>query len=201
MSGERPDPDVPSPDPAPPSIVRLALVFYALLMGAAMLWGLVADRSLLFASPEAQQRGVALLEDLTVGGLAGGLIVLVSRVLTLETRWGDALGKTLGAVLGPLSWAECIFLAALSGVAEEAFFRGALQPAVGWVAASLLFGLAHFAPRKELLPWTGFTVAAGFLLGALFDRTGNLIAPVFAHFLINAINLRFLAVRYGNPQR
>lgn len=200
MSGERPDPDVPSPDPAP-SIVRLALVFYALLMGAAMLWGLVADRSLLFASPEAQQRGVALLEDLTVGGLAGGLIVLVSRVLTLETRWGDALGKMLGAVLGPLSWAECIFLAALSGVAEEAFFRGALQPAVGWVAASLLFGLAHFAPRKELLPWTGFTVAAGFLLGALFDRTGNLIAPVFAHFLINAINLRFLAVRYGNPQR
>ncbi len=200
MSGERLDPDVPSPDPAP-SIVRLALVFYALLMGAAMLWGLVADRSLLFASPEAQQRGVALLEDLTVGGLAGGLIVLVSRVLTLETRWGDALGKMLGAVLGPLSWAECIFLAALSGVAEEAFFRGALQPAVGWVAASLLFGLAHFAPRKELLPWTGFTVAAGFLLGALFDRTGNLIAPVFAHFLINAINLRFLAVRYGNPQR
>jgi len=200
VSVERPDPDVPSPDAAP-SIVRLAAVFYALLMGAAVLWGLVADRSLLFATPEAQQRGVALLEDLTVGGLAGGLIVLVSLVLTLKTRWGDALGKMLGAVLGRMSWAECIFLATLSGVAEEAFFRGALQPAVGWVAASLLFGLAHFVPRKELLPWTGFTVAAGFLLGALFDRTGNLIAPVFAHFLINAINLRFLAVRYGNPHR
>lgn len=198
MSGERPDPAVPPQQAAPPSIVRLALVFYALLMGAAVLWGLVAGRSLLFATPEAEERGVALVEDLIVGGLAGGLIVLASRLLTLQTRWGDALGKLLGAVLGPLSRAECLFLAVLSGVAEEAFFRGALQPAVGWVAASLLFGLAHFAPRKELLPWTGFTVASGFLLGALFDRTGNLIAPVFAHFLINAVNLRFLAVRYGN---
>ena len=158
---------------------------------------MVAGRSILFATPEAEERGVALLEDLTVGGLAGGLIVLISRAVTLQTRWGDSLGKMLGTVLGPLSWAQCIFLALLSGVAEEAFFRGALQPAVGWVAASLLFGLAHFAPRKELLPWTGFTIVAGFLLGALFDRTGNLIAPVFAHFLINAINLRFLAVRYG----
>jgi membrane protease YdiL (CAAX protease family) len=178
----------------------MALVFYALLAGAAGVWGVLAGRSIWFASPADQARGPDLALDLAVGALAGGIVIAISRAMTLQTRWGDALGRMLGAVLGPLSRTECVLLALLSGVAEEAFFRGALQPAVGWVWASLLFGLAHFAPRRELLPWTAFTVAAGFLLGLLFDRTGNLIAPIVAHFIINAVNLRFLAVRYGHPQ-
>jgi membrane protease YdiL (CAAX protease family) len=101
----------------------------------------------------------------------------------------------LGAALGPLSTRDCLVLALLSGIAEEALFRAALQPDVGLVAASLLFGLAHLAPRRELAPWTLFAVAAGLLFGALFDATGNLVAPCVAHFLVNAINLRRLAPR------
>ena len=65
------------------------------------------------------------------------------------------------------------------------------------VPASLVFGLAHFVPRREFLPWTGFAVAAGFLLGALFDATGNLVAPIVAHTTVNAVNLRFLSRAYG----
>ena len=103
----------------------------------------------------------------------------------------------LGEVLGRRTVGECVVLAAVSAIAEEALFRGALQPHLGWVGASLLFGLAHFAPRRDLLPWTGFAVLAGFVLGALFEVTGNLIAPVVAHFAINAVNLRRLGVRYG----
>ena len=82
-------------------------------------------------------------------------------------------------------------------MAEEALFRGALQPQVGLLAASLLFGLAHFAPRRELLPWTVFSLAAGLLLGTLFEETGNLVAPVVAHAGINAVNLRWLSQRYA----
>jgi len=113
------------------------------------------------------------------------------------TRWGDALARELAAVLGRLSVRQCIALAAMSGVAEEAFFRGALQPSLGLVGASLLFGLAHFVPRRALLPWTGFSIAAGFLLGILYDATGNLLAPVVAHGVINAVNLRVVTRRYG----
>jgi membrane protease YdiL (CAAX protease family) len=65
------------------------------------------------------------------------------------------------------------------------------------VAASLIFGLVHFIPRRELLPWTGFSVAAGFLLGALFEATGNLAAPVVAHALVNGVNLTLLVRRYS----
>ncbi len=34
------------------------------------------------------------------------------------------------------------------------------------------------------------------VLGALFESTGNLVAPSVAHVGINAVNLRRLVVRY-----
>jgi hypothetical protein len=177
--------------------VRLALLFYGALLGAAWLWAAFSGRSLLYASLRAQAQGIDWPRDVTAGLLAAGIAIAVSWEATRRTRWGRALAETLARLLGPLSLRDCIVLAAASGIAEEAFFRGALQPLLGWVGASLLFGLAHFAPRRELLPWTGFSIAAGFLLGGLFEATGNLVAPVVAHAAINAVNLRLLAVRYA----
>jgi hypothetical protein len=132
-----------------------------------------------------------------VGLLAGGIVILLSNEMTRRTAWGEELARALASLLGPLRWRECALLALVSGVAEEAFFRGAVQPHVGLLAASVIFGLAHLAPQRELWPWTGFTLLAGLLLGWLFEATGNLIAPVVAHALINAVNLRLLSVRYG----
>jgi membrane protease YdiL (CAAX protease family) len=172
--------------------VRLALVFYGVLLAAALLWARLVGRSLLWASDAAAERGLSPGTDVGVGLLAAGIVVLLSRQLTQRTRFGEQLERSLRAVLGPLSLAECWLLALLSGVAEEAFFRGALQPQVGLLAASLLFGAAHFVPRRELIAWTGFSIAAGLLLGWLFDATGNLVAPVVAHAVINGVNLRHL---------
>ena len=119
-------------------------------------------------------------------------MIAVSQVVTTRTHWGAALARELALALGPLTLTECAALAALSGFAEEAFFRGALQPRLGWLATSVVFGLAHWAPRRTLWPWTGFALLAGGVLGALFAVTGNLVAPVTAHAVINAVNLRLL---------
>jgi membrane protease YdiL (CAAX protease family) len=119
--------------------------------------------------------------------------VLVSRVLTHASAAGRALRDALAGLLGRPGAVACLVLAAVSGFAEEAFFRGALQPRVGLVAASLLFGLAHFVPRRALLPWCAFAFAAGLCFGGLFEATGNLVAPVVAHCTVNALNLRWLA--------
>jgi len=188
--------------PVPPStaprtrarlpLVQLALLFYGALLLGALAWAWLAGRSLLWADEAAAQRGVSPWIDVGAGLLAAALVVWLSRQLTQRTRLGERLAASLRAVLGPLSLGECWWLALLSGVAEEAFFRGALQPQVGLLAASLLFGAAHFVPRRELLPWTGFSIAAGLLLGGLFDATGNLLAPIVAHAVINGVNLRHL---------
>ena len=50
--------------------------------------------------------------------------------------------------------------------------------------------------RAAVRALTGMAVAAGFLLGGLFLATGNLAAPVVAHFVVNAVNLRALSRRY-----
>jgi membrane protease YdiL (CAAX protease family) len=184
-------------DPIRPSLVRLALIFYAALFAAALVWAWLAGRPLAWLSDGGAPG--ALLRDAGAGLLAAAVVVRLSRELTDRTRWGEQLARTLAAGLGPLSLAQCWLLALVSGVAEESFFRGALQPQVGLVAASLLFGAAHFVPRRELLLWTGFSIAAGFLLGWLYQTSGGLLAPVVAHTAINGVNLRRLTLRYGAP--
>ena len=191
-------PGVPSTDPAsdPVPIVRAAAQFYALLLAAAVLWSFYLGESLLFRSPACEARGIRVGADFALGIAAAAVVIGFSEWLTHRTRLVREFAVALAGLLGRRSLVECVVLALASGFAEEAFFRGALQPQVGLVAASLIFGVVHFIPRREFLPWTAFSVAAGFLLGWLFDTTGNLVAPVVAHTTINAVNLWLLSNRH-----
>lgn len=184
----------------PFGIVPMAALFYGGLLALTGLWSGLAGDSLLYATPEAARDGVIWGRDVGSGLAAAGLTIALSKWLTARTRWGDRLARTQAALIGPLTGSQCLLLAGMSGLAEEALFRGMLQPRIGLVAASLLFGLAHFVPRREILPWTLLSIGAGFLLGGLFAATGNLVAPVVAHMTINAVNLRLLSDRYAPPR-
>jgi membrane protease YdiL (CAAX protease family) len=178
-----------------PHLVRTALIFYGVLLAIAWLWRVaVRGRSLLLATPGAS---VDWLRDPLLGVAAAALVIALSEALTRWTARGRALARALGSLLGPLRPRECVLLAVVSGLAEEALFRGALQPEVGLWAASLLFGAAHLAPRRDLWIWSAFSLAAGLLFGALYAATGNLVAPAVAHFGVNAVNLTRLARDYG----
>jgi CAAX protease family protein len=139
--------------------------------------------------------------DLLLGGAAG--------LLLLALWWGAErlfplardLEARLAAALGPLSPSEAFALALLSGFAEELFFRGAVQGAWGWLAATLLFALLHSGPGTAFRLWTLFAALAGALFGGLMAWRGNLLGPVVGHFLVNAVNLRRLASRVGDSAR
>lgn len=194
---EAPGPETVSSAP-PRSWVRLALVFYAGMLAVALLWRTAwLGQPLLHASPAAAAAGVRWGADVGLGLAAGLAGVAASRWLTRRTAAGERLARALAAALGPLSARECLVLALASGVGEEALFRGAAQPSLGLLGASLLFGAVHFSPRRELWPWSLLAVVAGLGLGVLFEATGNLVAPIVAHATLNAINLRLLARRYG----
>jgi membrane protease YdiL (CAAX protease family) len=179
-----------TPDRIP--LLRWAGICYTLLAAIALVWNGWAGRPWGYLDAAAAADGVRWGRDLGLGIAFAAAVIAVSQVVTVWTRWGAALARELASALGPLTLAECAVLAVLSGIAEEAFFRGALQPRVGWLVASLLFGLAHWAPRRTLWPWTGFALITGGGLGAMFEATGNLAAPITAHVLINAVNLRLL---------
>ena len=135
-------------------------------------------------------------------GLGAGLLLLglwsaAERIFPLARE----LEARLAQAMGTLSAAEAVALALLSGFAEELFFRGALQGTLGWVAATILFGLLHSGPGKAFRLWTLFALLAGGVLGLLMEWRGNLLGPVAGHFLVNAVNLRRLASRAGDSAR
>jgi membrane protease YdiL (CAAX protease family) len=190
-----------SETPRPPaSIVRMGLFFYGAMGIAALVWRMwTPGDSILHPSPEAAARAWSVPAALGAG-LAAGLVALaISEALTRWTALGKALSDLLAESLGPLDRANAWLLALASGLAEEMFFRGALQPKVGIVGASILFGAAHFLPRRELALWSVYAIGIGLGLGALYEWTGQLVAPVAAHVLVNGINLPRLAGRAKRP--
>jgi membrane protease YdiL (CAAX protease family) len=182
--------------------LRFSGVLYAGAVAVAILWRvLVRDAPMFFASEESAQEGVRWLHDGGLGLFAGLLMVFLSRELMERLGTGEIMGRLMADAFGPLTVVHTTLLALFSAVGEEFFFRGALQPEVGLGVASVLFGLAHFLPRKEFLLWTLFAFVAGGVLGALYQGTGNLLAPIVAHFVVNALNLPHIVKKYGSsPQ-
>lgn len=173
--------------------VGLTVVFYAVLLAAAALWRWWADGSGFWRAPGAGHASLGL--GFALGMACGLVLVAVSRVTARRTDSGRRLSEALADLVGPLSLPAVVVLALASGIAEEAFFRGALQPRVGLWIATALFALAHYVPRPGLRSWSGFAAVAGLLFGVLFDWTGSLLAPALAHVVVNALNLHWLSGR------
>ncbi|MEE8409826.1 MAG: type II CAAX endopeptidase family protein, partial [Myxococcota bacterium] len=123
----------------------------------------------------------------------GGLMVVISRVTTAHFTWASQLANEFRALLGAISAREALVIALLSGIGEEALFRGTLQPTLGLWLAAVIFAVLHIGPNLRFLPWTIMAFGAGLAFGGLFWWTGNLVAPVLAHITVNYLNLRFLA--------
>ena len=175
-----------------PRLVPLALAFYGLVLAAAVGWRQWSDGAWPWA-PASGAPPWPLPARLLAGIGYGAALVVAARVWTARSDAGRRLSEELAAAIGPIGTPAALLLAALSGLAEEAFFRGALQPRVGWLAATVLFGLAHFHPRKELRVWSLSAGLAGLGFAALFELSGDLVAPALAHATVNAVNLRWLA--------
>ncbi|HEX6203270.1 MAG TPA: CPBP family intramembrane glutamic endopeptidase [Thermoanaerobaculia bacterium] len=131
--------------------------------------------------------------DLGLGVGAAAVLLGAWWLLARRLAAGRELERRIGELLGPLATDEAIALAFLSGVAEELFFRGAVQGSWGWAWATVLFAVLHTGPGLSFRLWTAFAVVAGGLFGGLMLWRGNLLAPVVAHFLVNAVNLSRLA--------
>lgn len=189
--------DGPGTGPPPvSSLVRFGLYFYGAMGIAALVWRMATPGdSILHPSPAAAARAWSPLAAAAIGVAAGLVAVALSELLTRFTTIGRALADVLAEAIGPIDHANAWLLAFASGLAEEMFFRGALQPKVGILWASLLFGAVHFLPRRELAFWSVFAMAIGAGLGQLYEWTGHLAAPVAAHVVVNGINLPRLAAR------
>lgn len=173
----------------PGQLYKLAWGFYLLLGVAAVVWLGAREGTIalsLFVDPG------TVHVDLGVGVAVGlglvGLWELARRTLDSARQLEDELRKYLGGV----ETGEAIALALLSGFAEEIFFRGAVQAAFGWIAATALFTLLHVGPGRSFRLWTAFAAIAGLSFAGLVVWRQTLLAAIVAHVVVNAINLHRL---------
>jgi len=173
-------------DPVP--VTFAATVVYIPVLLVSLLLCLFWVKSL----PERGHTWGSILLDLSLGVLVGFSLVALTFFLARYLRSLRELELEFKKVLGPLSLSKIIYLALLSGITEEICFRGFMQPWLGYLATSILFGMLHFVPVKIFIPWTLFALAVGFIFGGLLELRGSLLAPMVAHVLVNGINLHLI---------
>jgi len=175
--------------------IALSLSFYGVLAAGALTWGILRGNVDLYHYPSPwwgltfpASTGLALF----AGVFVALLVIWSTRVLVRRVSWARELHGEFRGLLGRLTGPEIAVFALTSGIAEEMFFRGAMQPAVGLTLSGLAFGLVHIGPRRAFLPWTIWAILMGWVFGVLYAVTGELLAPVVAHCLINYENLHFI---------
>lgn len=128
------------------------------------------------------------LASVALGFLCAFGVIIIS-ILCSGFKVIEDLEKEFKVILGKLSWFSVIVIALVSGIAEEVFFRGLLQPFLGITVTSIIFGVLHFPVKRVYFIWTVFAVAMGFLLGFLYEQTGSLVAAIITHVVVNMVNL------------
>ncbi len=94
--------------------------------------------------------------------------------------------------LPAMTFRHVVLFSLLAAVPEELLFRGALQPEIGVLLASVIFGALH-----ALTPlYFFYATCAGLLLGALtVASSGTLWAAIAAHFTIDLVMFLLLLRR------
>jgi membrane protease YdiL (CAAX protease family) len=134
--------------------------------------------------------------DLAWGGLFGLLVVGLTWLCTRNFSWARALESEFGWILGAQKTWEIVWIALISGAAEEYLFRGALQERFGIWVATAVFAVIHWPVNRNFLPWPFLAGIVGLGLGFLKEWTDSLLAPALAHALINFVNLRRIVSRF-----
>ncbi len=173
----------------------VAGVAYGLLALVGLAWSAIRGDATPWDTDDAWLRwepSARLAVSVLLGLAIAALTVASTRWLVRRARWAQQLHGELRGVLGPLDGIEIAGYALFSSVAEEVFFRGAMQPALGLTLTSVIFGAVHVGPSRGFRVWPVWAAVMGLIFGATVALTGLLHGAVIAHFLINYENLHFL---------
>jgi membrane protease YdiL (CAAX protease family) len=178
-------------------ILLFAFLGEGALLLIGMLWILWRDLPFTWSDPfRVSSAAATAIGLMTAAGLAAIQLILL-RVVP-ERGPVHALRRLYREVLFPMFRAstpiEIVAISVLAGVGEEVLFRGAVQPELGLIATSLVFGAFHVGGRLTMALgiWAACT---GALLGWLAIATGGLLAPIVAHIAYDALALSYL--RWG----
>ncbi|MBK8099131.1 MAG: hypothetical protein IPK26_18640 [Planctomycetes bacterium] len=177
-------------DQEPPPDARTVHTFagclYSLMLVGSMFWLWLRDRTDVLATTALGNHGlpVALGAGLLGGGLGAGALTLASRRLrslrTIEQR--------LATALGPLGETSILWLSLLGALAEEMFFRLAVQDLAGLTGSVALYTVMNTGPG--FWAWAPVALLSALLFSGLVLGGCGLLAATTAHALMNYFTLR-----------
>lgn len=150
-----------------------------------------------FDLPAYKSHGYSVLAGLALACA----VVLGTRVVVPRFAWARRLHSELRPIARSVSFVGVLVLAGLSALGEELLFRGLMDPWLGLVPQSLLFGIVHQIRGPSRWVWVAWATAVGLVLGLIFELTGSLLGPIVAHAAINGFNLLYLKSHDPEPQR
>jgi len=173
---------------APPGsgVLPLSGCLYLVLFGGGWFW--LWQRQRLEAVP-AMALGEHGLYASAAAGLSCGLLGAV--LLGLLARRLTAVGRCeqrLAGLIGPLREHQIQVLAMLSAIAEEWFFRLAMQDALGMPIAVAIYGGLSTGPG--LWAWAPVAGGAAAVFGGLVAGGFGLLSATVAHAVITYLSLR-----------
>jgi membrane protease YdiL (CAAX protease family) len=166
----------------------------SVVYGAIFLLSLIA-MAILHGFPYPVQKYQTSTAGAFIAILLVSLVVGFSGFLTRKTTIFDSLKELFQNFFGGFGFFSLLWISLLSGFAEEALFRGVIQPYAGLIWTSFIFGILHIGPSPKFLPWTGFAVVMGFVLGTTAKLSDSLLVVSLIHTLVNFLNL--LDLRYS----
>lgn len=171
-----------------PNLLKTSTLVYGVMSAIGLAVVALGHKNLaaVFQIPSATLEGLRLVG---IGLLGGGVLMVLSYFFENWFASYRDLKALMTRLLGPSSALTVIYLAAISALAEELLFRGAIQPFAGLWLTSALFGLLHMGGDSRISAWSVWAFIAGLLLGWIFKETGSLWPPVVAHFAVNAVAL------------
>ena len=177
-------------------------VGYALLASLAVALAVALREGVPWLHPEpwvAMSPGLGLAASAGLGLVLALLVIGGTRLTVSHLAWAQRLHIDLRPIAHGLSLGQIVLIALFSSLGEELLFRGLLQPWLGLLPTSVVFGLCHQMPGPARWVWVCWATFVGMAFGAIFAFTGSLLGPVLAHAVINAVNLVYL--RDHDPMR
>ena len=108
-------------------------------------------------------------------------------VATVRRLYRDVLKPTFGRI----SALDAVVVSIAAGVGEELLFRGVMQPEIGLLPTSLVFGILHTG-GSETMAFGLWVAVMGAALGGLAIWTDGLLAPVVAHAAYDAAAFTYI---------
>ncbi|MBD3305946.1 CPBP family intramembrane metalloprotease [candidate division KSB3 bacterium] len=169
------------------------------LVGVAVIWGwLQAIPWHNNLTPTLTNCGAGVLAGLILLALNYVIVEYGSRYNAYFRTLKQLIDQDVSPIFRHIVLPAVIFIAIISGVAEEIFFRGVLQAQFGLWLASAMFGLAHVW-RKAAFVYGVYAAIIGVFFGLMYRLSGNLWVPILAHVVNNFFAIVYYTHRAPTP--